>query len=208
MGNITINGTSKLAISSISTKKFTIYPPIPPMNLTYTYSSNNFYFTIENLYPEIQSKLLSGKKMRFQLVRYARNKAANFEKTKFIKPTFPSYIGAEEGGASLLEEKKANIRIDNFITYNNMNLTLWFTNMIKWGSLNYESNIKYKGISNFKILNGYWYQHYTFCILIDNKIYHFDNAPLFEVRMFNDGVWNINTYLDINTSENIISIFS
>jgi hypothetical protein len=89
-----------------------------------------------------------------------------------------------------------------------MNLTTWFSNMIKWGSAAFDTNMKSFIVNNFRTNNGYWYQKYSFCILIDNTMYFFDNAPLFEVRMYNDGDLNINTNYLVNTSTDIITVFS
>jgi hypothetical protein len=115
-------GGRTLTISSLSTKKINIPAPALPMNLTYSYSSGTFLFSIENILPEIQTKLNAGKYMRLQLVRYTRSKSVNKDQNKFLKPSFPSFIGANNG-VNVLEEHKANIRIDNLPSYTDMNLT-------------------------------------------------------------------------------------
>jgi thermostable 8-oxoguanine DNA glycosylase len=85
-----------------------------------------------------------------------------------------------------------------------MNLTTWVNDMFRWGSANYDSQVKSLYILTNVDLNGFWFQEYSFCILINNQKIS-TSGTIIRVNMTNEGNTNINTNYTLTNNELTLS---
>ena len=192
----------------LSQSKFNV-PIVTTMELTYTFnnSTKNWSFNLNGVTTTVRDLLLDGYSMRVQLVRYQRHNRRQpvGQLSGKIKPTFPSFLG-HVGGLSVLQSKIASINITEFINNNftGMNLTTWVNDMFRWGSANYDSQSQSAYISTNINLNGFWFQEYSFCILINNQKIS-TSGTVIRVNMTNEGNTNINTNYTLTNNELTLS---
>jgi hypothetical protein len=205
MGNLKVSSesTTSLRVTNDSTKSF-IIPKKPlqivsTMELEVLFGNNNWYFSLNGVTQEVKNLLDSGYTMQIQLVkdRGHLNGSHFLSPSIYKRPTYPAYIGVDEGQQDSVDEnKKARIPINEFsnILYRGMNLTTWVNNMIYYSSLYYASN---RGpIKTHVAEKGYWFTKVGFCILIDNKKYAQTNYITLNMK---------NNKQPINTSFNLIN---
>jgi hypothetical protein len=213
MGNITIVSGGK-TLNIVSGKP--VLTITPPMTLDFDYSGSNWLFTINNIDSNTTTLLNNGYKMQIQLVRfqpkgnYTRyitdtaypNGYVNSSGRILAKPSYPNFIGIENIGTSTIvgADQKARTNITG-LSYENMNLTTWVNNMIKYEGMDKWTSLQLRAITT----PGYWYSRFKFVILIDNNKYALTNKTL-EMRYYNNGNINQSNISNVIKTSNLIQI--
>jgi hypothetical protein len=213
MGNITIVSGGR-TLNIVPGKPSLVIPS--PMTLDFDYTSSNWLFTINNISSTITDLLNSGYTMQIQLVRYQPkgnytrytttsaypNGYASSSGRILAKPSYPNFIGIENIGTSTIvgADQKARTNITG-LSYENMNLTTWVNNMIKYEGMDKWTSLQLRAITT----PGYWYSRFKFVILIDNNKYALTNKTL-EMRYYNNGNINQSNISNVIKTSNLIQI--
>jgi len=156
--------------------------------LTVDYTGGVFNFSAYNLSAEVLTSYGTSGILRLQLMRTQRNFTTQKNKTGTegkVRPSKPSYIGATDG-RFVTSAHIASVEI-NPASLIDINLTTWFTNMLKYGSANYTSRMKSSTIWHHVEENGYWFQEYSFCLMSGREYFYFTDVPTFRIEMWNEG---------------------
>jgi hypothetical protein len=197
--------------------------------LDFSYSSNQWIFNINNADGIILKELNAGYQMQIQLVRYqpkgTRNRLQqqSFNGYPMVgqkkgKPSYPNYIGViDVTGDPVDADKKARINItsEQSNSFQNMNLTTWVNNMIKYESIATHGSAKIKGINinafpeNYLNVGyestGFWFSKFKFIILINNRRYAISNKELI-INYYNKGNINETSISNVVQTSNSITI--
>lgn len=211
MGNITIDGSKVLTITSASSKSLVIpvepsLPIVQTMQLSYELSDNQWLFSLNGLTQNVKDIVDAGGKIYVQLVRdrgYATITGTSPEYFKINRdkrrPNFPNQI--RDGYPGRFD---INTFENNF--YTNMNLTTWMNGLIaKLSVIRQSLN---NAATTFKSNAGYWFLNVRFCIRVESNTTTqvADTNQYIKLNFYNNDDENIDTNYSLLNNE--IDIYS
>jgi hypothetical protein len=191
---------------------------VSSLTLDFSYSNDNkWLFNISDLGGEVLNDLNAGYEIQIQLVRYqpkggynnygTPNRTAVSNNRFKTKPSYPNFIDLILP-TSIPADKKARVNITSYqsSSFQNMDLTTWVNNMIKYESSAKQTSLRLRGLG-FKVTDdvGYWFSKFRFIILINNKKFALTNKTL-QMNYYNAGNINSVAISNVVQTSNLITI--
>jgi hypothetical protein len=192
-----------------------------PNTLTFSYDNNEWIFNA-SLVGQALADFNAGYEAQIQLVRYQPVASINTKTLngrllpnrsgtpRKVWGSYPNFIGINPNtGVLIPADKKARVNITSQSTSNfqNMNLTTWVNNMIKYEGIERHTNFKWYKLIRLNVLegDGIWYSQFRFIILINNKRYALTNKFL-KINYYNAGNISSTNISGVTQTSSLISI--
>jgi hypothetical protein len=190
-------------------------PIVQTMELDYQFSNDQWLFSLNGVTQTVKNLLDDGYVMQVQLVRFQPKGNYNKKSTsngylsssskRMAKPSYPNFIGVINLNTftTITSDRKAKIGINNQQSniFQNMNLTTWVNNMIKYESYNKWTSAQLRAITT----PGYWFSRFKFIILINDTKYALTNK-LLQMNYYNNGNINQTNLSNIIQTSNLITV--